>query len=325
MRKKRIYKKLWLWLWLIFALSMLASLLIGASSTNPLDLARALFDSGDQNLTAIFWEVRVPRTLAAALVGIALAQAGWALQAIYSNPIADSALLGNSAIAGVAALITFGFSNNLLLAILSGLALSLFTNEIMLKIKLNRELFIIGAFAIGSGATALIGMIASSPFNQSGRSLTSWVFGSLASITSTVVPILLLTVAIASIWLTKFHTELDTLALGDRTARNLGLNNLTARRKVLAITAVFSSATVSTVGIVGFVGLLVPHFVRYFFPGRHRGQHLAVVIGGAVAVLLADVISRSIFSPVEIPAGITFALFGSPLMFWILNRGVTHE
>lgn len=312
-------------LWLLLLTSLLASLAIGASSTNPLQLFNALINSDDSNLASIFWEVRVPRTLAAALVGIALAQAGWSLQAIHSNPLADPALLGHSAIAAVAALITFGFTSNLLLAILAGIALSLTANELILRIRLPRDQFLIGAFAIGSGATALLGTLATSPFNDSGRSLTSWIFGSLSGATIEIIPIIFVLVAITSFWLSRMHTSLDLLSLGDRMALNLGLNILLSRRKIMFATAIMTSTSVALVGIVSFVGLLVPHFVRQFFPGPHKSQHQAVILGGAAAVLIADVISRNAFSPIEIPLGITFALFGAPLMFWMLTRGESRE
>jgi len=312
-------------LWALLIGSLITSLAIGASSTSPLQLLNALFIGTDANLTAIFWEVRVPRTLAAALVGIALAQAGWALQAIYSNPLADPALLGHSAIAAVAALITFGFTNNILIAVFAGLTLSLISNELILRIKLSREKFLISAFAIGSGATALLGTLATSSFNNSGRSLTSWIFGSLAATTLEIIPIIFVLVVLSSLWLAILKTDLDLLSLGDRMANNLGLNTLSSRRKIMISTSIMISVSVAVVGIVSFVGLLVPHFVRRFFPGRHKSQHLAVIIGGAAAVLIADVISRSAFSPTEIPLGITFALFGAPLMFWMLMRGESRE
>lgn len=312
-------------LWLLLLVSLIASLAIGASSTNPLQLLNALISNNDSNLSAIFWEVRVPRTLAAALVGIALAQAGWALQAIHSNPLADPALLGHSAIAAVAALITFGFTNSILLAIVAGFALSLIANELILRVKISRENFLVGAFAVGSGATALLGTLATSPLNDSGRSLTSWIFGSLSGATLEVIPIIFVLVAVSSLWLSRMQTELDLLSLGDRMATNLGLNTLDSRRKIMIVTAVMTSASVALVGIVSFVGLLVPHFVRRFFSGRHKSQQLAVILGGAAAVMIADVISRSAFSPIEIPLGITFALFGAPLMFWMLSRGESRE
>ncbi len=299
---------------LVLAVAAMTSLSLGATSYTPLDLFNLVFNDQNDNLRAILFEVRLPRTIAAIAVGMALAQVGGVLQAAFSNSLADPTLIGLSPIAAIGTVLAFSLGS-LIIGIIFGFTLLFFALTYLSALNLPAQKFILAAVAFGSFATAGLGVLTSSPLNTSGKSLTAWIFGSLATVNTEQTLTLCAFVAVGTVILTRLHTSLDFLSLGERTATNLGVNIPKERTRVFVAASILLTPAVAVAGVIGFVGLAIPMFVRHLVGGRHRHQQLLVIILGGFAVLVADTVSRNVCAPVEIALGITLAVIGAPIMF----------
>jgi len=276
----------------------------------------------------IIGALRLPRVLAAALVGGSLAVAGVAMQGLFRNPMASPEILGISA----------GGSLGAVAAITSGLAsASLLVLPAATMVGALLAAALIYAIASARGGTSLLfiviaGMAVSSLFNGlvSGMLLFSkqyevnvylfWTMGDfegrgwqhLALAAPVLVP------GIAALAL--FSRELNLFTLGEEGARSLGMNVETVKRLLLALSALVTGAAISVSGPVGFVGLLVPHLLRLLVGPDHRVLVPASALGGAVFLLLCDLAGRTIAPPVQIRVGIITAVLGSPYLLWLVVR-----
>lgn len=314
---------------ILFMLSVLLSLMIGTASASPREFLHALFSFEDGSiLSKILLHVRFPRVLAAALVGMALSVSGALLQTTLHNPLAAPNLIGVNAGAGVGVLFTLAFLPTLAMfmpvaAFLGALIATLLVYFIASRAGAARLTLVLAGIAVSSFLGAVSDTIITLfPSTQASR--ISFLIGGFAGISMAQVlaalPVILL--GLIGAWILAF--DLNTLALGDEIAASLGVRVRLIRFLALLAAALLAGGAVSLAGLLGFVGLIVPHIAR-----RIIGEDLRVLIplcmllGGAFT-LFCDLLSRILFAPFEIPVGILLSFIGAPFFIYLLLREKRH-
>ncbi|KUF07496.1 iron ABC transporter permease [Leucobacter sp. G161] len=309
----------------------LLSLMLGIVRLTPAETFLALFtpQQADIQAATVVWSIRLPRIVVAALVGAALAVVGTVMQAILRNPLAEPGITGVSAGAAVGAVagITLGFSGNnqwgVPLAAFAGAA----TVALILLgvLRSRRDLgpgtIILVGVSISALAGALINvLIANAKDDSLVRSAMFWLSGDLElrswdHVLLSVGPIL---VGIA-ILMTRLRA-LDALALGEEIASTSGVNVTRERTVLLLVAALVTGAAVAVSGIISFVGLVVPHFLRLLVGASHARLLPLAALGGALFLILADTIARTAFGSVVVQTGVVAALVGAPVFLSLLLR-----
>lgn len=319
---------------LLFAAMCAAALLsisLGAVSLSISEIASSILGHAEQRSDLIIWGIRLPRTLMAGVIGGSLGLSGAVMQGLFRNPLADPGLTGVSAGAALAAVTVivlgqnaFGIQANDWLPLASfcgGLAVTVILYAVATsqgRTSVTRML--LAGIAIGSVAAAATGLLIFIASEQQLREFTFWTLGSLGGATwykfFLICAFLVVTIP-AWQWLAR---GLDKLALGEAEAAFAGLS--VERVKVLAIvlTALLTGVSVSVSGMIGFVGLVVPHVLRLIAGPSHGFLLPASVLLGATLVMLADTFSRIAAAPAELPIGIVTACLGGPLFLWMLLR-----
>ncbi len=279
--------------------------------------------------------VRWPRTLLGILVGAALGISGAAIQSIFRNPLAEPGLIGISAGASLVAASIIAFEAVLFATLgqLFGhylLAIGAFTGAgvatwLVYRISLYEGkphigTMLLAGVAINALAGSLTGLVSFLSDEQQLRSITFWMLGSLGGATWEAVWTLLPFVVAALIGLPLMAKSLNAFALGEQEARQLGQRPNRIKMRVIVLATMAVGAAVSVAGIIGFVGLLVPHAVRMLAGADNRYVMPASALLGAVILTIADLIARTIAMPSEIPIGVVTALLGTPLFLYILIR-----
>ena len=273
----------------------------------------------------IVWELRLPRLLTAGLVGAGLAVSGAVMQALTRNPLADPYLLGLSSGAslGAVAVLLLGAAVLLPVAAFAGamaaMALTLGLASALGVITPTRT--VLAGLAVSALASALASFIIFfSAQGDSYREVLSWMMGSLSAATWGSVAITGVAFAVAGTPVLLSGRILDGFAFGDTAAAALGLNVTAIRWLLLGGTAVLTGAMVSVSGSIGFVGLILPHAVRLVTGARHRALLPLSALAGALFMVWADTLARTLFDPREIPVGIITALLGAPVFIIMLWR-----
>jgi iron complex transport system permease protein len=310
----------------------------GAVALSLGDVAGALLDpivhGGDDQHVAIVWSVRVPRVLLAALVGAALASAGAALQAIVRNPLADATLIGVSggAALGAVAAIVLGASVLadatigpwLVPAAAFGGALAA-TRIALYLARVEDTTSGVTLLLAGVGLAALtgaaIGMMVYLADDAALRSITFWNLGSVGGATWSLVAVAAAPIGLGIVVLPRLSGDLDRLALGEAEARHVGVDVERTIRSVTALTSLSVGAAVAVCGTIGFVGLVVPYLARAVVGPGHRALLPACALGGALLLVVADLVARTVVPPTEIPLGVITALAGAPVLLVLVRRG----
>lgn len=319
---------------LVLVASMVAGSYIGTADMSFVDVSTTLFHHlglGAQTLPdlqdAIVWQLRAPRVVEAAVVGAALAVCGCMLQAVTRNPLADPYLLGTSsgASAGAIAVYLLGIGGGVL-SVAGGAIVGAGLSFVIVLVLLGRRGF-------DSTRGVLVGVVVGQFFSAVGSfvitasgdanavyGITHWLLGDLSATRwASALPGLLVCVPCLVIaWI--LSPSLDALSFGDDTAASLGVHVRRLQTTVLVLSAVIVGTVVSTVGAIGFVGLIVPHAVRFLSGPRHRWLIPMSAIAGAVFLIWTDAIARVAFSPQEIPVGVFTAIVGVPLFVIIMKR-----
>ena len=287
----------------------------------------SLADGIEANTVSIFWEIRVPRVLTAFLVGAALSVSGTVMQSVLQNPLASSYTLGVSsgASVGAAIIIVSGFSLPLigsltlpLTAFVFGLAtvlLAIGFSERLDRNMHNQTIILVG-MVLSLFVNAILTLI-SAMFKQHIQQLTVWTMGSFSSRTWYHVSVLFPVCLIGTVLLTLYSREMDILTFGDEQAMTIGVDTHKVKMTLLVISAAMTGTAVCFAGVIGFIDLIAPHVVRRIFGPAHRVTiPMAAVFGGSFMVV-ADLISRTIAAPVEVPVGAVTALIGAPFFMYI--------
>lgn len=316
------------------AATVVASAAVGQLGVSLMDVVRAVGSPlglcdppADLAVSSTLWTVRFPRIALGVLVGAALAVAGTVMQAVFSNPLAEPGIVGVSAGAavGASAAIVFipaalgGFAVPLA-AFLTGLlaaflvyALSRFAGRAE---ALTLVLTGIAVTAVCTAATSAAMYVAPTTARDQ---IVFWQMGSFSGANWTQVKMVGAVVVCASLWASAIAGKLDTLALGDRAAGHVGVNVQLVRMSAIALASLLTGAAVSYAGVIGFVGLVVPHALRLLFGPLNRSLIPASMLGGALLIALADIAARTLIPFADLPIGIFTALVGGPTFFILLR------
>lgn len=287
---------------------------IGAGTASP-----------DPLRDAILWDLRLPRVLTAAAVGAGLALCGAIMQSITRNPLADPYLLGLSSGAsfGAVLVIVLGVSIVLPLAAFLGALGALAMTMVLAGAR--RQVSPPRMLLAGIAVSALSGALTSfvifwSSTGDSYREILSWLLGSFGGSSWQSVAISAVALILIGVPLALSANLLDAFAFGDRQAAALGIPVGAVRATLLVATALLTGAMVSVSGAIGFVGLMIPHAVRLLVGGVNRRVLPLTVLTGAIFLLWADTLARTVFDPRELPVGVVTAILGAPAFAWLLLR-----
>jgi len=283
--------------------------------------------------TTIFSEIRVPRVILAAIVGASLSVSGACLQGLFRNPLADPGLIGVSAGAalGASTIIVFGSSltsafifSTFLLPISACLGSGL---VILMLFLLTRGFghqgvtyMLLVGIAVNAIASVGIGILTFISSDSELRSLTFWTMGSFGGITwSLLIPALII-IFISFLFLLPILRNLDILQLGESEAKRLGVNVKSLKYRIIFASAASVGASVSLSGMIGFVGLVVPHLLRLLSGVNHTYVVIGSALLGSSLMVFADLLSRLLIQPAELPVGLITSAIGSPFFLWLIFR-----
>lgn len=314
---------------LILLIAFILSLASGSVFISQKELWDVLRGIGDETFSFIIWQIRLPRTILVALTGAALSGSGAAYQGLFRNPLADPFLIGVASGAGLGAVIAMSiqwpYSFWGLMAIpTAAFITALLTVFIVYMIaRVGQTIpttnLILAGVAFSSFATSLTSFLMLRSTSEVRRAL-GWLLGGASQAGWTaILAILPYLVMGLGILLISGHA-LNLLQFGDDQAQQLGLNVTRIKTILLIAASLATAAAVAFSGIIGFIGLIVPHLMRLWFGADYRRLIPLSIIGGASALLISDIIARIVLAPQEIPVGIITALVGAPFFLWVLRR-----
>lgn len=274
-------------------------------------------------------QVRLPRVLVGAMIGAALGISGAAMQGVFRNPLVEPGYVGVSSGAAVGAVcaLFFGWSQNGKWALpLSAFIGAVIAVIIILSVwRRSRSKSVATLLLLGIGINALLSalisiMVASSSSDQELRSIIFWLQGGLEARTWEHVQLIAIPIIAGCLITIAYGRDLNMMLLGDDQAASSGVNVSRARYILLALASLMTGASVAVSGIIGFVGLIVPHIIRLITGPDHRFLLPASAFGGAIFLVLADVVSRMILQPVTLQVGVVCACIGAPLFIALILR-----
>ncbi len=329
--------------WLVLVLAGLAAIvLVGATTIGSVPIPAStvakvlvhqigvpLSPSWDATTTAIVLLIRLPRILLAAIVGAGLAEAGAILQGLFRNPLADPYVIGTSAGAGLGATLAIVLNLNVGLFGLSAIPLLAFLGAVLATLLVYRlahwglapsvESLLLAGVATSSFLAAGISILLLFSGQSLGEALL-WLMGGFSGRGWEHVRMALPYTIAAQVIALGRARDLNALAFGEDQAQRLGVDVRRARRELVAASCLMAAAAAATSGLIGFVGLIVPHMTRLLIGPDHRWLLPASALAGAVTLVVADGLARSLLSPSEVPVGVITAFFGAPLFLYLLRR-----
>ena len=312
---------------LIFA--SILSLRFGSVRFSTSEIINTLFSAENSSVRTIIMNIRVPRTLLAIMVGANLAVAGALLQAVLRNPLADPGLTGVSTGAGLAAvtiMLVFPGLGGLvpLAAFIGGTLASIMVFTLAWKRGIDPIRVILAGVAVNAilgGGISLLSIL----YSDKIQGVLMWLNGSIAGKSWHHVRILAPYTIVGLILALLCINTANLLQLGEEAAKNLGIKVNTSRLLLSMTAALLAGISVSTVGLIGFVGLIIPHISRLLVGSDYRFMLPISAIMGSSLLLLADTIARSAFSPIELPVGVIMAIFGGPFFLYLLRKGGAYK
>jgi len=305
------------------------SLFIGPADLSPGEVLGALRPGGvDDTARRIVVDLRLPRVVAALFVGAALSVSGAIFQALLRNPLAEPYLLGVSSGAALAAVCTIalgiGTMGGLVLpvaALAGGLtAISIVFLVARVSDRLDTRVLILAGVVVSAFFGACITLVLVFSPAETLRSAFFWTLGSLSGISWQMNLVLVAYSVPAAVAAWGLGRHLDSLSLGEETAASVGTEVESVKRMAFFLASLLAAATVSVAGVIGFVGLVVPHAVRLVWGSAHRRLIPLSFLAGAAVLVLTDAGARAIGGPVEIPIGVVTAFLGVPFFLVLLRR-----
>jgi len=302
----------------------------GVVSIHPKEIFSLIWNSSlDKTNSLIVWQLRAPRIIMATLTGIALATVGGAFQGILRNPLADPYILGVSAGAALGACIGIALqyatgyylASYLPLFAFLGAMLSLYLVYLSSKISysVNSTGLLLAGVAINFLFSALITVLLALSKREL-HSMIFWLMGDLSTADWKKISLITLPVIIGCLLLFFSSLDLNALSLGEEEALHLGVNTGKLRMRIFFIGSIIIATVVSFTGLIGFVGLIIPHIARLLIGPDHRVMLPASALLGAIFLILCDTLARMVISPSEIPIGAITALVGAPMFIYLLRR-----
>lgn len=320
--------KRWLLLGLFAVVAIITGVAIGAVPIAPGRIIRALGDPSAPD-AAIIRQLRVPRALLGFLVGGGLAVSGTVLQALIRNPLADPYLLGLSGGAALGAVLVIaigaGGAWTLPLAALVGalIALALVYRLALVEgRRLDAHILLLAGVVVSAFTGAVVSALLVLSSASQLRNAFLWMLGGLSGASWQALLIFLAYATLPLLVIVWNARGLDLLALGDETARHLGTDPERLKRIAYLATGLLTAASVAACGMIGFVGLVVPHALRRLWGPLHAGLLPAAFLAGGAFLVLADTLARSVAAPLELPVGVVTALIGVPLFAVLLRRTI---
>lgn len=314
---------------LLLLLTAAAGAALGPATLSPGALWQALAPgAAGSPERAILVSLRLPRVAAAAVTGGSLAVSGALFQALLRNPLAEPYLLGVSSGAALGAVgaLTLGLAGGgaglLTLAALAGAlaAIAIVFRVAWAAGRLDTRVLILAGVVCAAFFGALLMLLLTFAPGDALRAAVLWTMGSLGGVSWSMTGVLCAYALPASLVALVMGRDLDALALGEETAAHLGTDVERAKRIAYLLASLLAAAAVSVAGVIGFVGLVVPHAVRLLWGGDHRFLVPASFLGGASLLVAADAVARTAASPMEIPVGVVTALIGVPFFLVLLRR-----
>ena len=288
----------------------------------------------DDDYRDIWLNIRLPRVLLAVLVGAALATSGVIMQGLFRNPMADPGLLGVSSgsalMVGVSIVLPFSFPAVLLLyeQMIFAVAGSMVVCSVIFLIATHHRSMmplLLAGIAINALSGAAIGILSYIGDDQQLRQLSLWMMGSLGQAQW---PTLLVasSFALPALFITACYARtLNLLQLGDEEAHYLGVNVKKKRQQLLLLSSLLVGAAVSVSGVIGFIGLVIPHLIRMTTGADHRWLIPCSTLAGACLLLVADTLARTLVQPAEMPVGLLTSLIGGPWFLWLILRSRSNH
>ncbi|MCZ7463995.1 iron ABC transporter permease [Rhizobium rhizogenes] len=308
------------------------SMMVGKYGSGPGPLISALRGvvngtSDDSVLATVFWSVRLPRVAAAVVIGAALAAAGATFQGLFRNPLVSPDLLGVSVGASLGAVLGIFLSLPVLMIQLLGFGLGLVAVCLVYLIGglIRARDPVLTLVLVGIAIQALIGAgislvkILADPYDQL-PAITYWLLGSMTAITRFDVLSILPAVIIGVLPMVLLRWQMNVMTLGEDEARSLGIETRRIRMVLIAGATLATAATVSVTGIIGWIGLIIPHIARMLVGPDFRHLLPASMLCGAAFLLIVDMLARSV-AAIEVPLGILTACVGAPFFLWLLVVG----
>lgn len=311
---------------ILLLIFVVISIGMGSVYISPLETIQTIFTRSEEMATTIIWDLRIPRVAVAAIVGVNLALSGALLQAVMRNPLADPGLTGVSSGASVtvlAIMLVFpNFTSFVPIAAMIGgtIAVAIVYALAWKKNTISPVRIILAGVAVNAifgGITGLLSIL----YSDRLPAALQWMNGSLGGKGMRDVAVLLPYSMIGWVLALFCIRSANLLSLGEKVASNLG-ENTNRIRILLSLVAVYLAAvSVSIVGLLGFVGLVVPHMARLIVGTNYRFVIPMSMVLGAVVLVIADTIGRTLFAPLDLPAGIIMAMVGGPYFLYLMRKG----
>ena len=314
-------------LFIILIFSMIFSLGIGGGRFQVSDLL-SFFQPSSLSLSekTILFEIRLPRLILTVLVGAALSLSGAVLQGLFQNPLVDPYVLGISSGGAVGAIVAIlsGISLGFITLPLFSFIFALATTFLVLRLgkigtKMPLEIMLLAGVAIGFFFSALISLgmfLAGENLHQ----MVFWMMGGFWNSSwnkvITLLPLFIIGIPIVF----SYSRELNAFLLGEKVAESMGVDVEKTKKILLLVTSLLVAGSVSVSGVIGFVGLVVPHIIRIIIGDDHRQLLPASFFLGSSVLLWADIFSRTLLHPVELPVGVLTSLMGAPFFIYLLRR-----
>jgi iron complex transport system permease protein len=326
----------------IFALS------IGQVTVPVKDIVRILLHKAgllpsytpDAVYETVLWTIRLPRLIMTVLVGAALAVSGACLQGLFRNPLVEPGLIGVSSGAAlfVVTLIVFGSAAALeqesskmyvlmpAVAFAGGLLATFMVMKISAQVgKTNIAVLILAGVAVNALAGALMGLVIFFADENQLRMFTFWTLGDLGGASWERLLVAAPVLMVGTAWLLSFQHALNAIALGESEAFHMGVDVERVKKSIIFFSALAVGVSVSLSGIIGFVGLVIPHLIRVTLQSDHRLVLPVSIVGGPLLLILADLAARTLVAPTELPIGVVTALVGAPFFIFLLIRSKIKE
>ena len=323
---------------LILCISLVTALQFGAKFISLDQIISALMSMIDANTTAsmtdtIITDIRLPRLIYSVLTGIGLSLVGLLMQTVTRNALADPYVLGVSSGASTGAVFAIimgglpflGQYNTPIFAAL-GAALSIILVLLCVgKSNSPVKLILIGMGMTGVFSALTMMIIYGAKHEAQVRSAMFWLLGSFAGIQWSDLPLTAIIITLFMLYIYTFNQDLDVLLLGNHEAAQMGLSVKQLQLSIVIISSIVIATLVSMVGVVGFIGLIIPHLARIVGGPKHKYTLLFSALIGSIVMIWSDVLSRALYSPEEIPIGVLTSLLGAPLFIWIIMNRYKHN
>lgn len=322
----------------VLCISLVTALQFGSTFISLDQIIPALMAMMDPNATTsmtntIITDIRLPRLIYSVLTGIGLSLVGLLMQTVTRNALADPYVLGVSSGASTGAVFAIIMGGIPLLEAYNtpvfaalGAALSI----ILVLLCVGKSNSPVKLILIGMGMTGIFSaltmmIIYGAKHEAQVRSAMFWLLGSFAGIQWGDLPLTAIIVTLFMLYIYMFNQDLDVLLLGNHEAAQMGLSVKQLQLSIVIISSIVIATLVSKVGVVGFIGLIIPHLARIIGGPKHRNTLLFSALIGSIVMIWSDVLSRALYSPEEIPIGVLTSLLGAPLFIWIIMNRYKHN